>query len=118
MDTKSALMVASCSLALVLGVGLLCGGPTAQAADPAAQQDDYERHQGKIQSVDVKNKKFVLAIDDARFKPMTFIINPRTTYTLDGEEAERDEVLMEGMDAIVTTRAQSPVAVSVAGTTR
>lgn len=116
MNTKTTLVSAICGIALFLTAGMLCT-TDAQASDLAVVQGQNHKYEGTIQSVNLDEKNFVLEVPDARFKHLTITFNPQTTYTLDGEEAERDDVLKAGMDVTVTTRGESHVALSVAGTT-
>jgi len=111
------------AIGAVMAAGLLiaAGGLWASVSPAAAAtsaQDETEIHKGTIKDLELKENKFTLAIADSAMRDMVVIVNPRTAYTLNGEESDRDKALLVGAEAAVTTRAKSPVALRVDVTTK
>ena len=108
---------AATAAGLLLAAGTLWASAPASTAAWSTAQDETDVHNGKIKALDLKENKFTLSIDERAMREMIIIINPRTEYTLNGEESTRDDALQVGAEAKVICRAKSPVALSVDVTT-
>lgn len=87
---------------LGLGVGAMLGAlpinETATASTIMAPADG-RTDSGAIKSVDAANDRFVVTVGE---RDVTFRVNERTQYTLDGEESTMAAALKVGADAKVT----------------
>jgi len=117
MKTRKLAIGAAAAAGLLLAAGGLWANVTTAAQASTSLQDETEVHKGTIKALDIKENKFTLEVPDGAMRDFTVIINPRTAYTLNGQESDRDKALQVGADATVTCRAKSPVAMRVDVTT-
>ncbi len=109
--TPIVLVCGSMVVAAAAGTTLVALAPYGEA--PALVGESVS---GSIETVDLTSQVFSLRVEEQP-QPMQFMVNEKTTYTLDGAAAEAEKALQVGNNATVSYKEADLTASKVDATT-